>query len=70
MAIPVQVGQVVNLFVEELHTYNPRNGIARIEGYVVDVDQGGMYVGQTLPVLITQVHRTYAKGHPNRPVKS
>nr|MBO2476918.1 hypothetical protein [Bacillota bacterium] len=37
-------------------------GIARIEGYVIDIEGGGRYVGQKLKVEITKVFRTYAKG--------
>ncbi|UOF90150.1 Rne/Rng family ribonuclease [Fodinisporobacter ferrooxydans] len=64
LAFPVAIGQVVEVFVEEPHVNNPLNGIARIEGYVIDVEDGSMYVGQRVPVEIGQVYRTYAKGRP------
>lgn len=62
MALPVREGQVVDLEVEEPHVTNPRDGIARLEGYVVDIEGGGRHVGQKLKVEITKVFRTYAKG--------
>lgn len=61
-ALPVREGQVVDLQVEEPHVNNPHDGIARLEGYVVDIEGGGRHVGQKLKVEITKVFRTYAKG--------
>jgi len=60
-ALPVQVGQVVTVKIEELHAHNPKDGIARIEGYVLDVQQGGMHIGRSVIVKISHVHRTYGK---------
>ena len=62
MALPVREGQVVDLEVEEPHVSNPRDGIARLQGYVVDIEGGARHVGQKLRVEITKVFRTYAKG--------
>ena len=55
-------GQVLDIEVEEPHVSNPRDGIARVEGYVVDIEGAGRMVGQKLKVEITKVFRTYAKG--------
>ena len=60
-ALPVQVGQVVHVKIDEPHAHNARDGIARIEGYVLDVQNGGMHVGQNLLVKVSQVFRTYGK---------
>jgi ribonuclease G len=60
-ALPVQVGQVVEVRIEEPHAHNPKDGIARIEGYVLDIEDGGMHVGRQMLVKIKQVFRTYAK---------
>jgi ribonuclease G len=60
-ALPVQIGQVVQVRIEEPHAYKPRDGIARIEGYVLDVQNGGMHIGQQVLVKVSQVHRTYGK---------
>ena len=60
-ALPVREGQVVDLQVEEPHASNPQDGIARLEGYVVDIQGAGRHVGQRLKVEITKVYRTYAK---------
>ncbi|HEX6972603.1 MAG TPA: ribonuclease E/G, partial [Limnochordia bacterium] len=62
LALPVKEGQVLDIEVEEPHISNPRDGIARVEGYVVDIEGAGRMVGQRLKVEITKVFRTYAKG--------
>ena len=60
-ALPVKVGQVLDVDVEEPHVSNPKDGIARLEGYVIDVEGAGRMVGQRLKVEIAKVFRTYAK---------
>lgn len=61
-AFPVHKGQVLDMHIEEPHITNPKDGIARIEGYVIDVENAGHYVGEQRKVEITRVFRTYAKG--------
>ncbi|NLJ33721.1 MAG: Rne/Rng family ribonuclease [Firmicutes bacterium] len=58
---PVSEGEKVILRVEEPHISNPRDGISRIHGYVIDIEGGGDLVGQRLNVEVTKVFRTYAK---------
>jgi ribonuclease G len=60
-ALPVQIGQVLQVKIDEPHAHNGRDGIARLEGYVLDVQNAGMHVGETVFVKISQVYRTYAK---------
>lgn len=60
-ALPVRVGQVLTVTVEEPHLSNPKNGIARVEGFVVDIENGAHLVGKTIQVEITKLLRTYAK---------
>ncbi len=61
LALPVQEGEEVELKVAEPHITNPGAGIGRIEGYVVDIEGAGSYVGKQLKVLITKTFKTYAK---------
>jgi ribonuclease G len=58
----VSAGQVLQLRIEEPHASNAADGIARVDGYVIDVADAGRLVGQVVPVEIMKVFRTYAKG--------
>jgi ribonuclease G len=60
-ALPVQEGSEVELKVIESHIINPSDGIARIEGYIINIEGAGAYIGRTVKVLITKTYRTYAK---------
>jgi ribonuclease G len=59
--IPVQAGQVIEVEVEETHVTNSNDGIARLDGYILDIEGAGKMVGQTVSVEIDKVFRTYAK---------
>lgn len=61
LALPVRPGEVVEVKIEEPHVTNTFDGIARIEGYVIDVTGGSKYVGERVRVEITKAFRTYAK---------
>ncbi|MGI6632981.1 MAG: Rne/Rng family ribonuclease [Bacillota bacterium] len=60
-AIPVQVGDILEVTIEEPHEKNPQDGIARREGYVINVDGAAAKVGQKVVVQIIACHRTYAR---------
>jgi len=60
-ALPVKTGQVLELTVEEPHVSNVWDGIARVEGYVIDIEGAGNKVGEKVKVEITRAFRTYAK---------
>lgn len=62
MALPVREGEVLELDVREAHVSNPADGIARIEGYIVDIEGAGRFVGQRVRVQIVRTFRTYARG--------
>ncbi len=61
LARPVVVGQEVEVEISAAHTTQAADGIARIQGYVVDVEQGAGLVGQRVKVKIVSTHRTYAR---------
>ncbi len=61
LALPVRTGQVLELKVEEPHAANTADGIARVEGYVIDIEGAAGRVGQKVKVEITRAFRTYAK---------
>jgi len=61
-AVPVRPGDTLNLLIEEPHAQNPEDGIARVEGYVINVEGGGSMVGKTVPVEVLSCFKTFAKG--------
>ncbi|MDA8336818.1 MAG: Rne/Rng family ribonuclease [Peptococcaceae bacterium] len=58
---PVKPGEVLEVRIEEPHVTNTRDGIARIDGFILDVEGAGDRVGETVPVEVSKVHRTYAR---------
>jgi ribonuclease G len=59
--MPVREGQMIEVIIEEIHITNPNNGIARVDGYVIDVEDGAHLSGTKAKVQITKTYRTYAK---------
>jgi ribonuclease G len=59
--LPVQQGQVLEVMIEGPHNTNVKDGIARLDGYVLDIEGGANLVGETVPVKVAKVYRTYAK---------
>lgn len=61
-ALPVKTGDLIDLRVDEAHATNPTDGIARMDGYVIDIENGGPMVGKVVKTKIIKAFRTYAKG--------
>lgn len=61
MAFPVCEGDILDVFIEEPHSVNPAHGIARLKGFVINVEKAGEKVGKTLCVEITGINRTSAR---------
>ncbi len=61
LALPVKAGEVLELAIEEQHSTNPGHGIARIQGFVINVEGAGEKVGQVVKVEIKDVNRTFAR---------
>ncbi|WP_148134740.1 Rne/Rng family ribonuclease [Candidatus Formimonas warabiya] len=60
-AVPVEIGQKIKVKVEEPHAGHNFDGIARVEGFVIDIEGGSALLGQEVWVEITRIYRTYAK---------
>lgn len=60
-SIPVRTGDVLNLRVESRHAANPGDGVARIEGFALDIEAAGGLVGERVKVEVSEVHPTYAR---------
>jgi ribonuclease G len=61
LALPVKTGDVIELQVMESHLNNPVDGIARIEGYIVDIEGAGKMVGKKVKIKIEKTFKTYAR---------
>lgn len=61
---PVKPGEVLQVRVEEPHVTNIHDGIARVDGFILDIEGAGELVGETIPVEVSKVFRTYAKAKP------
>ncbi|MHB8156697.1 MAG: Rne/Rng family ribonuclease [Desulfocucumaceae bacterium] len=59
--LPVRQGQILEVRVEEPHITNVNDGIARIDGFILDIEGAGTLVGEMVPVEVHKVYRTYAK---------
>ncbi len=59
-SVPVKKGMELAVTVERVHSKNSRNGIARVEGFVLDIQNGAALLGESVTVQITSVHKTYA----------
>jgi len=60
-ALPVRSGQVIEVKVEEAHVTNSADGIARVDGYVIDIEGAGSMVGKRIRIEIVKAFRTYAR---------
>jgi ribonuclease G len=61
LAMPVHEGQIIDVVVDEVHVSNPSDGIARVDGYIIDIDEGANLLGSKVRVQICKAYRTYAK---------
>lgn len=61
LAMPVREGQILDVIIDEVHVTNPNDGIARVDGYVIDVEEGADLLGEKVRVQIYKTFRTYAK---------
>jgi ribonuclease G len=59
-ALPVNKGDILTILVEEKHQSNQSIGIARVNGYVLQIPGGGDKVGERVRIEVEETHRTYA----------
>jgi ribonuclease G len=58
--VPFRAGEEVHVHIVEPHMYNPDDGVAKIDGYLIDVVNGIAFVGEKKLVRIEQAGRTSA----------
>lgn len=61
LSSPVSTGEVLEVEIEDVHATNPKDGIARIQGYIIDVEGGSDCVGRRVLVEVQKVDRTCAR---------
>lgn len=61
IGVPVRPGQILEVKVDEPHATNNYDGIGRVNGFIVDIEGANALIGETIPVEITKVYRTYCK---------
>jgi ribonuclease G len=59
-AVPFRPGEEVHVHIVEPHMYNPDDGVAKIDGYLIDVVNGIGFVGEKKLVRIERAGRTTA----------
>jgi len=61
VAIPVAVGEIHTCVIDSVHNNRTQDGVARLEGYVVQVDQAAALLGKRATFEITKVYKTFAR---------
>jgi ribonuclease G len=59
-AVPFRAGEEVHVDIVEPHMYNPDDGVAKVDGYLISVTNGIAFVGEKKLVRIEQAGRTAA----------
>jgi ribonuclease G len=61
VALPVHVGDVLSVKLEDIHAGRAQDAIARQDGFIIQVDKAAKLVGQKVLVEIVRTYRTFAK---------
>jgi ribonuclease G len=59
-AVPFREGEEVHVHIVEPHMYNPDDGVAKVDGYLISVTNGIAFVGEKKLVRIEEAGRTAA----------
>jgi ribonuclease G len=58
--VPFRAGEEVHVHIVEPHMYNPDDGVAKVDGYLISVTNGIAFVGEKKLVRIEEAGRTAA----------
>lgn len=67
MACPVREGQILDLVVEDRHAGAPEDGIARLQGYIIDIQGAGACLGRRVRAEVVRTYRTHARARLVQP---
>lgn len=59
--VPVEEGQIIKGVIEEKHVHSAADGVVRLGGYVIQVENGAAKLGEDVFLEIQKVFRTYAR---------
>ena len=62
-ALPVVLGSEIEVHIDEVHAYDRRDGVGRLEGYPVCVAGAADLVGRNVRVVIDEATRYFALAH-------
>lgn len=60
-AMPLKVGQLLDVAVDDIHKKQPADGIARKDGFIISIEQGASYVGKRASIEIIKIYPTHAR---------
>ncbi len=60
-AVPVVLGEIHTLLIDSVHNNRPEDGVARVEGYVIQVENAASLIGKKATFEVIKVQRTYAR---------
>ncbi len=60
-ALPVEEGGIYRVTIEEPHSTDAERGIARLHGYILDIENAGSLVGEEVLIVIKERSRTFAR---------
>jgi ribonuclease G len=60
-AVPFSAGDEVHLNIVEPHMYNPHDAVAKVDSYVIEIENGIHFVGEKKLVRIEEATRTSAR---------
>ena len=60
--MPVNEGDIIDIKVDEPQSGDGKDGIARLNGYVISIIDGSFFVGKEVKVKIIKAYKTYARG--------
>ena len=58
---PVKLGEVLEVTIAAVKDEQRKDGIAKVDGFVIIVEDGAAYLGQRRKVKIDDIYATYAK---------
>lgn len=61
LPLPVEEGQIIRALVEQGQLISSQDAIARLGGYILQVENGAKWIGQSVLLEIGKVFRTYAR---------